>query len=358
MNFRILLFWGLFLTTGLINAQSNFVPGYIITADEDTIYGHIDYRSYKAMNTRCIFKAADNTITEYLPNDIQAFRLTDSKYYVSKKVGLDHFFLEYLIKGKVDIYFIRDNMTDRYFLEKEDVMLSEIPYDEGIKHENNMQVQYKTTTHMGYLYYYMQDAPQLQSKIQSIKTPGHKNLISLARDYHNAVCEEDELCVIYEKQLPLIKVSLEPFGGITKAVKWTDKRQFIYGGYIYLSAPRFNDQISLKTGMSVQQLPFEGNDFNLLQFPAQLRYEFKTSWKLKPNISGGWTFWRASTHDRYTLFHTITLNGGLNYKLYEGVSLSTNFESHIVPFSFVFFDQSTLIDLVSYSVNLGVVIEL
>jgi hypothetical protein len=64
----------------------------------------------------------------------------------------------------------------------------------------------------------MQDAPNLQSKINDIKKPGHQNLIKLAEDYHNAVCE-GEKCIIYAKSAPLIKIITRINSGRDKVFK-------------------------------------------------------------------------------------------------------------------------------------------
>jgi hypothetical protein len=359
MNYKILVFWGLLVTAGIVNAQSNFIPGYIITAEKDTLYGHIDFRSNKAMNTRCRFKAADNTITDYSPSDILAFRLLDSKYYISKKVGLDDFFLEYLINGKVDIFFMYDNLTFRYFIEKDDVMLTEIPYEEGIRLEDGKKLKYKSTTHIGYLFYYMQDAPHLHSKIKSIRKPNKSNLVNLALDYHNSA-GEGEPVIIYERLLPLFNLSVEPFAGITKMV-FFDMLTIRSGVNFYLSSPRFNDQISFKTGVHFPLFAneeYEGSSLTIYHIPAQLQYNFRTPGKLKPHVSGGWNFWKFKTDDRSEIAHTFSLNAGIKYQLSEKLHFNTNIQSDFVPFTSVFFNRGVIIDLVSYSLNFGLVIDL
>jgi len=189
MKLNILILFGLLLSTEILNAQSDFRSGYIIKTTGDTIFGKIDYRGDLFMSRLCKFKDIDNSITEYSPNDIEAFRFLDSKYYVSRTIDNNKSFMEYLIKGKVNIYYMRDDKGGHYYIDKEDVRLTEIPYEEGIKYVDNKQVFYESTKHIGFLKYYMQDAPELQTRIQSVKKPDHQNLIKLAEDYHNAVLQ-------------------------------------------------------------------------------------------------------------------------------------------------------------------------
>ena len=205
--YRFILF-GLFISSRLLNAQADFRPGYIIKSDGDTIYGTIDYRGDVLMGGICKFKDADNTIKTYSPTDLRAYRFIDSKYFVSKEVDSTTVFLEYLIKGKVNIYYMRDNNGDHYYLDKEGLRISEIPYEEEIKYIEDKLVFYESTKHIGFLSLYMKDAPDFQSQINSFGKPAHINLIELAEDYHNIVCE-GEKCIIYGKNQVSFPVRLE-----------------------------------------------------------------------------------------------------------------------------------------------------
>ncbi len=182
MKLKNLLLFGLLLSTGILNAQMDFRPGYIISATGDTIFGQIDYRGDLAMSTVCKFRDTAAEITEYYPNDILAYRFIDSKYYVSREINSRKVFLEYLIKGKINIYYMRDDNGDHYYLDKDDVKLFELPYEEGFRYVDDRQVFYQSKKHIGLLNYYMQDAPAFQSRIQSLERLEHQQLIKLAED--------------------------------------------------------------------------------------------------------------------------------------------------------------------------------
>ena len=231
MSLRTLVLVGILLSTIVVNAQTDFRPGYIIENSGDTLYGEIDYRGDILMNTICTFKSVENVTHKYSPYDIHSFRFIDSKYYISREVNGIKVFLEYLINGEINIYYARDDTGDHYYLDKAGVKLTEIPYEEGVRKINNRKVYYETRRHYGLLKYYMQDAPEFQSQINKVKKPEHKSLIDLAEDYHNFVCEGEE-CIIYEKKLPLIKVDLEP----------------VIGLIIYKNEISFDIRESLKTG--------------------------------------------------------------------------------------------------------------
>jgi hypothetical protein len=184
LKIRLLILLGLLLATEILSAQTDFRPGYIIEATGDTIYGQIDYRGDLLMSRLCRFKGDDNIIKRYSPNDIIAFRFFDSKYYVTREINSNKVFMEYLIKGIVNIYYTRDENGAHYFIDKEGIKITEIPYEEGIKYVDGRKVFYESTKHIGFLSTYMKDAPELQSRIQAIKRPEYEVLIKLAEDYH------------------------------------------------------------------------------------------------------------------------------------------------------------------------------
>ncbi|MDR8393136.1 outer membrane beta-barrel protein [Aliifodinibius sp. S!AR15-10] len=70
-------------------AQSNFVEGYIVSQDNDTTYGYIDFRGW-IKNPRFIrFKRnKEMEEEEYTPSNLKSFHV-DNRFYVSRKVRID-----------------------------------------------------------------------------------------------------------------------------------------------------------------------------------------------------------------------------------------------------------------------------
>lgn len=247
-NYLLLL---LFIISELVSAQTDFRKAYIINKEGDTLHGEIDYRGDLKMGTLCKFKSTDNIITEYSPNKILSYRFYDSKFFVSKNINGKSVFLEYLIKGKVNIYYMRDEVGNHYFLDNDNGKLTEIPYYEEYRTINGIEYIYKSTKHIELLSHHMKDASDIQSQINNVKKPNHFNLIKLAKNYHNAVCE-DEKCIIFEKQEPLFKVNIESIGGIIKLKKRDElfnKSLFQTGVFAHIWMPRVNEKVYLKTGL-------------------------------------------------------------------------------------------------------------
>lgn len=358
MKLKRLLFLGLLFTAELINAQTDFRAGYVVNENNDTLLGEIDYRGDLLMGEICRFRVNDKgKEIEYSPNDIVAYRFNESKYFVSKEFNGKKKFLEFLIKGQINIYYLRDDSGDHYFLEKEGTKIIEIPYEEEIRYkDNDVRYFYKSTKHIGLLNYYMQDAPDFQSRIANMGKPERGSLIKLAEDYHNAVCAEEK-CIIYEKKLPLIKISISPFVGLTKYIiglyeyKGNDKFINEIGGYLYLWAPRTNEKLYFKTGLVYHKLSEDGEEFKIYKIPIQIQYVYRAH-RIQPNISAGVNFLSLKLDDSKDLGHTLSLNAGLDYMISNKINLSTAFNSDFTPIS------TGAIELVSYSIIVGLRIDL
>ena len=375
----------LFLSITL-HAQTDFKPGFIINNSNDTIYGMIDYRGSLLMGHTCTFKTSDNAITNYFPNDILGYRFIDGKYFVSREIEGQRVFLEYLIKGMLNIYHLRDKDGDHYFLDKEDVTLVKIPYEESIRHIENEEgyygkdVYYQSRQHFGVLSHYMQDAPDIQKKIAAIKKPEHKSLIKLAENYHNMVCE-DEQCIIYEKRTS-VKIYIEPSFGIIKyknsiISRFEDKFYFNGGILVNFNVPSINERIYLKTGLLLSNITHER--VNYVYNPQEFKYEwvvYETYDRLllktplhaeylypkgiiRPRLSAGVNFYLPSFSS------TASISGGFNIKANESLFLSItssaefNLAGNAIDMkTYEINSKRPFFNLLSYSVNCGLFIKL
>ncbi len=350
MKFHSLVLFFLFLVSAYLNAQTDFRPGYVLKNNKDTLYGDIDYRGDLIMRKNCRFRDAEDKIYEYSPNDIIGYRFTNSKFYVTREVNGKKIFLEYLVKGKISFFYMKDNEGEHYYIEKEDAKLTELPYEEGIKYVNDKPFYYTSKKHIWILDNYMQDAPELKPEIQSIEKPERKYLIQLAEDYHNSVCSDDN-CIVFEKKLPIFQVSIEPFIGLVNVIGYKNFNYEI-GGHLYLRSPKINEKLYFKTGISFFQLYDEGEKYNFFKFPIQVQYLFYTH-SLQPFIGGGINFLN-NRYDHYNhIGHTLNLNIGMNYKIMNINSLFWQFSTDFTPLSIALLNSDETFDILSYSFCVG-----
>lgn len=350
MKIRGLIFLGLIFTSGLINAQTNFRPGYVIKTIGDTLIGEIDYRGDYLMGEVCRFKLKDTDEEfKYSPDDIISYRFDESKYFVSKELNMKRVFMEFLIKGKINIYYLRDHDGDHYFLEKEGIGINEIPYEEGIKYKGTARYFYQSNKYKGILNYYMQDASEFQSRIAKLGKPDHFSLVKLAEDYHNKICK-DESCIIYEKKIPPIKLSFEPLIGFEKFNQPYSNIGSVYefGANLFIQLTRDNENLYFKTGIF-----YAFNDsIHLYKVPLQFQYLFPSK-QFRPKVNIGFNIYKLGTE----MLATPHIGIGFISKLYKSVNFSATINSDFAPLFPVLVGDAKL-GVFSYSFEAGLYIEL
>lgn len=187
-------------------AQSGFQEGFILRSATDTIYGLIDNKNYFLNSQYCDFRKGESTeVTRYYPSEIFGYRFVNGKFYLAKTIDFDDqrstLFLEYIINGKIDIYFLQDkNYGSHFFASKDSLPLYELHYFEGVMEVGGKQVAYQNKNYMGILKYLTADYPQMESEISKIEEPSQDGLSRFAKKYQAFACP-DEKCIIYEKKL-------------------------------------------------------------------------------------------------------------------------------------------------------------
>jgi hypothetical protein len=282
------------------------------------------------MGRVCRFIAKDGTKSEFSPYDIVAYRFTDSKYFVSHDIEGQNYFLEYLINGKLSVYYLRNDAGDHYYVERETMPMTELPYTE-LKDfvENPESYNKKISRTIGVLTYFTEEAPQLKPKIRTIKEPTHQNLIRIAKEYHTTICKDEE-CIVYEKNLPLIKVQLEPAFGFTQFFKSemnvSVKNWFTYGLQAHFWLPRTNENLYFKTGVFALNSGKETSSY--LKFPLQIEYVYPKG-IIRPAIAAGTVFYCAVNPNKNDDEYAILANYTAGVKIVPNKtkwSLSVNYE--------------------------------
>lgn len=163
--------------------------------------------------------AADRkgSILEFLPEQLKSFRFENGKYYVSMEVNVEgkmqRLFLEFLIHGKLDMFYYRDaNSDEHYYASGEDGRLIELRNDEKDVYVEGVHYRMESRQYAGVLKVLVKDSPETVKEVDDTQL-SHKSLIGVARDYHNSVCM-DEKCIIYEKNIPKVSLFLGPEIGV------------------------------------------------------------------------------------------------------------------------------------------------
>ena len=241
----------LLAASATISAQSNFKQGYIITNQNDTIDGWIDYRTDYVNSERCKFrKTLDDVDTFYLPGEISGYRFTEEgKFYVSDEIEIEgtkkQVFLEYLLQGIVslyhysNIYILQDEKGERHLISKSEAI-------ETYKKNSTVRYSKEDTKYMGHLKYLLRQSDNAVKKSDKIEYKS-KDIIDLVKTYHDDVCTSGEQCVVFETK---------------EDKKYTLFRSSVYGGFLY-NRFKLNEQHFGKLGDPINSyMPVIGAQLN------------------------------------------------------------------------------------------------
>lgn len=170
-------------------SQENYIPGYIINLNGDTIHGEINYRNWKTCPEKIKFKSSgDPSENEYDPADIKGFMVSD-RIYESALVKIeispintsyleydpdfrfitDTVFLQVRFRGVKNLYLFIDNDRRDYFYYWQDTSFSLLEYKRYLvrKDDQSKIFLHENKRYVGQLTYYLRECPSLLPKIES-----------------------------------------------------------------------------------------------------------------------------------------------------------------------------------------------
>ena len=302
----------LLLTGSSIWAQRDYRKGYIITNEQDTIYGWIDYRGDVRNAKICSFRKTEiGQATEYTPADIAAYRYIDNKFYISKNIGnadvQEQVFLEYLVNGLAKLYYFRDeNFNDHYYIENDGQFLELKIVKKEVEIDGKTKIQ-SVKTYIGILKATL-NVWEMNSEIDNARLE-HSSLINIARDYHQYACTDGSECIVYEKKKPLMALRIGPVVGAdistlklmeydVEKYKFDPSTNFIAGVTLNFLMPRLNEKIFLQMQIMYTKYyffdayvsPQKATDThirsNVFQLGMAIKYEYpKGRWR--PTLAAG-----------------------------------------------------------------------
>ncbi len=256
-------------------AQTNFNPAYYITTQSDTVYGEIDDRGDRRNGRLCSFRQGEGMeIRSFEPGDIFAYRFSGGgKYYISRKVEIQGeaqtVFLEFLVNGIANLYYYRGMGSDRYFVESGDGQMTELSNDLMEFSIDGVDYKRRSNQYVGQLKASFGNCPEIQSKLDRARFT-HQSLTRLTSEYHDYVCN-GEVCIIYEKPVPVIRVTGGPYVGIVRSgldfpeYEGTDMDFNLDAAYKWYHYYTFNKQTDLVLGLRFRfTLPRANNNLALI----------------------------------------------------------------------------------------------
>ena len=336
-------------------AQSDFRSGYYITLENDTVFGLLDYRGEVKNSQVCIFKNDNSSeIQKFNPGEIQSYRFIDGKFYVSKKIETDSVertvFLEFLVDGITNLYFLRDINNYKYFLEDKNGKFLELS-NETIteKVDGQGEIQRKSNRYIGVLHASFADCKEIQPQINNVNL-GHKSLINITKNYHNYVCDTEE-CIVYEKKVQPAKVRFAPVVKTGVAGFHFDKGifanydiapDFYFGAGMIMSTvfPGINEKISFEFEVDVNQYNFHGSYEEQNASIKETYNLYLDLFSVQPTISAKYTFPTGNVKPTVGVGVYADIFAGINEKIVtekqhqDTVYTYESYETPITPMVF------------------------
>lgn len=314
-------------------SQHDWRQGYIIKNSGDTIYGQIDYRSPISNSQYCYFRENEqDNYCKYSPNEIAGYRYINDKFYTAKSVKINEIervvFLEFLIKGRANVYFLKDE-NEKYFIEKDKQIYELKNSGKTIYRDGNNYIS-EQREYIGVMNYLLQEA-QIIADINNTKLD-HNSLIETAKKYHNKVCTDEE-CVVYQKKMKPVKVDFGlVYGKHNKMLQLSKNQQYnlndnfsnYFGlAFNFRNLPGIYERFSLQIELLASEYSFENKQRYQLNIPLLLDYRI-TSSKFYPKIELGASMYFAK-NDQIKAQH-ISLMAGLSfhYEFYKDYRIFIN----------------------------------
>lgn len=210
----ILLFFTLLFGFELL-AQSNYVKGYIVSIEKDTIHGEIDDKQWDVAPLGIYFKSKAGV--QYLTaKDLYAFYVGDNLYErhivtvdksaVSLKdlingtnrgdeITTDTIFLQVILKSEYSLYYFKDsNIKKHYYFQHQDNQPQELILRKYLTKSDRDNIVKYDKIYIGQLKNFFADCPEMQKKISSSSFT-RQSLLSLFVAYNE--CKSREIIYKY-----------------------------------------------------------------------------------------------------------------------------------------------------------------
>jgi hypothetical protein len=346
----------------ICHAQSNYVAGYIITNEHDTIHGLIDFRTDRMNAQICRFKS-DLSAKEqsFHPVDILGFRYMESgKFYVSKTVDINNVaqtvFLEYLIHGIMNLYFYKDgdlNTVGYYIFEDENgkmqTITKHIDVFDNVQVGNKgsrVNVLKKDVKYKNRLNYMFGKIETVSAKIPKAEF-AHKTMIDITKEYHKQVCTTGEECIEFETKVDNKKLKFK--FGLYAGYDWISREKyypstaklsaFVFGGRLEISVPRWNKSLSTFLDLSYTKNLGNSEDYNYY-------FQYQTISKLKFDFGFKYTYHKGIVRPTVEAGISTTMDfypspAGMETELWGGfIGAGMDFKVRKDSYVFVLLDYS------------------
>lgn len=247
------------LTSQLAYSQKNYIPGYVIKKNTDTLFGFVDYRNWGISPKQIMFKTniEDNPIS-FTPSDITEFNVEGEKYVsgivnveVSPiqtrdlndnphlKIIVDTAFLQTIFSGDKSLLYYKRSNTREYFYIKQDTGFDLLIFKRYFKKRGNRRVVVENKRYLGLLTLYFNDCETIKSKLKNTKYTKN-SLIKLFQYYYK--CSSSNIS--FQKEIEKKHIESGLMAGISST-----SIEFHSDAFAYLIEAGYNPSINFSSGI-------------------------------------------------------------------------------------------------------------
>lgn len=245
----------------LVISQENYLPGYVINNEKDTLYGFVDYRNWSVNPSQIMFKLEINDKPALLkPVDIIEFKV-DKEIYVSGiinaevsslqtdklnenpqlEISVDTIFLQTLFEGPKSLYYYKsDSGRENFYVRKNDTF-DLLVYKKYLKQQDSKSLIIENKKYIGQLILYFNEGENMNTKIKNTLY-NQNSLISLFQYYYKSSLSE----IRFQKNIEKIKIDFGLMGGLTLT-----SCEFNSLAFPYLVKADYNTSFNFSPGISV-----------------------------------------------------------------------------------------------------------
>jgi hypothetical protein len=318
----------LFVCPLALFSQTNFLPGFVITHEADTIKGLIDYRNWAVNPSRIDFrKTSDAPLIRFTPLEIIEFGVAGEVYagaIVEAEISpvnpnritddpsfqfiTDTVFLQNVVRGEKSLYHRRNNNGIENFYIKEDGEFTLLRYKKyfifspDYADRKIRRLMAENKPFIGQLTLYLANCPTIQPQIERT-TYEKKSLERLVRRYYACVDKEMEYFGTEEESALSFGVYIGP---TSTSINFEGDKFFNY-----VIQPSFSNSVNFAAGLSLNiSLPRNFGNFSIQNELQYSRFGFEAQYREDriPNVI-------FNVHSMELVFSSIKLNNLIRYRL-------------------------------------------
>jgi hypothetical protein len=187
-----------FLLITSAQAQHDFRRGYVVTNSNDTLWGQIDYAPIQLNSVMCNFRPdSTSPVKIYSASGLKGYSLVPGRRCLSKNIRIGNssalHFVECVIMGHVNLYYLKKPRHEYYFLEQNNKMY-ELKNERITDVEGGVTYSKESEEYKLLLLDLLKDAPEISSQLERTNY-SRKSLTELIVKYHELINKPSEYTI-------------------------------------------------------------------------------------------------------------------------------------------------------------------